>query len=222
MHNHSKGKNMRKQMAKIIALSIGLLLSSQTNAKALRMLDTFNKNNVTLSQEQMVEVLEEAKKGILESPHPEVYKHKYKTYKENPEEPFSYWEEKIFKDLARNYKKLFTQDIVPNIDTVINSTKSDPTSKVASLLDTQSEYQEKAAIAVWNNLISKRPDSKNARSAFCKVAGDTVSIKGQRGREKLGEICDKDFQLDPTKHFKWAENRTPEVINSVLIAPKLK
>lgn len=211
---------MKKQIFKAAILSLGLALSNQATAKfGIQILE---ENGVQLSHEEMVHEFTQAKNDELHRIPADKHTVKSKKYKERADEPFEYWEAKIYRDLSKTYSKKFKEDIVPNIDKVIARTDLTPNQKAGLLLDVQSEYPEKAAIEVWNRLISQRPDSKNARSAFCKVAAETFGIKGQRQREKRGEICDKNFQLNPDEHFNWPDNRTPEVIRSVIIAPKLK
>lgn len=69
--------------------------------------------------------------------------------------------------------------------------------------------QEEKLVEVWNRIIARYPNSRNARSAFCQYAKELSALNRSVTR------CDKDFQLDPRTQFTIKPNLRATV------APKL-
>ena len=69
--------------------------------------------------------------------------------------------------------------------------------------------QEEKLVEVWNRIIARYPNSRNARSAFCQYAKELYRLNRSVTR------CDKDFQLDPRTQFTIKPNLRATV------APKL-
>lgn len=69
--------------------------------------------------------------------------------------------------------------------------------------------EEQQIVDVWNKIIQRYPDSKNARSALCRYAKEIAVLHADVKR------CDKDFQLNPAKQFVYRRDL------KALKAPKL-
>lgn len=54
---------------------------------------------------------------------------------------------------------------------------------------------ERRLADLWNNTVARNPNSKNARSAFCSYGKDLIVLI------RSSIVCDKNFVLDPQKHF---------------------
>ena len=54
---------------------------------------------------------------------------------------------------------------------------------------------ERRLADLWNNTVARYPNSKNARSAFCSYGKDLAVLI------RPSIVCDKNFVLDPQKHF---------------------
>ncbi len=54
---------------------------------------------------------------------------------------------------------------------------------------------ERRLADLWNNTVARNPNSKNARSAFCSYGKDLAVLI------RPSIVCDKNFVLDPQKHF---------------------
>lgn len=70
--------------------------------------------------------------------------------------------------------------------------------------------KEKRLAEVWDSIIKNYPESKNARSAFCRY-GKEIGVFSANVKK-----CDKDFQLDPATQFVYE----PKI--KVLKAPHLE
>ena len=69
--------------------------------------------------------------------------------------------------------------------------------------------EEQQIVDVWNKIVQRYPDSKNARSALCRYAKEIAVLHADVKR------CDKDFQLNPAKQFVYRRDL------KALQAPKL-
>lgn len=72
-----------------------------------------------------------------------------------------------------------------------------------------SRLEEQQIVDVWNKIIQRYPNSKNARSALCRYAKEIAVLHADVKK------CDKDFQLNPSKQFVYRRDL------KALQAPKL-
>lgn len=68
---------------------------------------------------------------------------------------------------------------------------------------------ERRLADLWNNTVARYPNSKNARSAFCSYGKDLAVFISP------SIVCDKNFVLDPQKHFIHNQDYHVTKLNSI-------
>lgn len=84
---------------------------------------------------------------------------------------------------------------------------SDPQHKMLS--DVVSTLSERRLADLWNNTVARNPNSKNARSAFCSYGKDLIILI------RSSIVCDKNFVLDPQKHFIFSKDYPVVKLNPI-------
>lgn len=117
---------------------------------------------------------------------------------------FSQWEEGIFQQAESAYKKLYAEALRKDYPKYKNKSEKE---QFTYMQKAHANIKEQVMLEVWNKLVVGKYENKNAHSAFCKVAKETMTIL-IKGNKK----CDKTFQLDPKKHFKVPHNQEKEAL----------
>lgn len=68
---------------------------------------------------------------------------------------------------------------------------------------------ERRLADLWNTKIVSNPNSKNARSAFCSYGKDLIVFLN------AAIVCDKNFVLDPQKHFVYNKDYPVKRLNPI-------